>query len=133
MGALIDSSILIAAERGTLDLAAVERDYSEVEFALSVITASELLHGVHRADTEARRTRREAWVETILSRFPIISFDMLCARAHARLCSQLVSQGLCVGAHDLLIAATAIARGMELVTRDERSFARIPGLSIVRW
>jgi tRNA(fMet)-specific endonuclease VapC len=52
MGALIDSSVLIAAERGSLDLESVLQDYAEVDFGLSAITASELLQGVHRAGTE---------------------------------------------------------------------------------
>ena len=66
MGALIDSSVLIAAERGSLDLESVLQDYAEVDFGLSAITASELLQGVHRAGTEVRRVRREAYVEAAL-------------------------------------------------------------------
>ncbi len=55
MGALIDSSVLIAAERGALDLAGILDEHRETEFALSAMTVSELLHGVHRARSEARR------------------------------------------------------------------------------
>jgi predicted nucleic acid-binding protein len=72
-------------------------------------------------------------VETILSRFPVIPFDLVCARIHARLSADLVSQGVRIGAHDLIIASTAIAKGLDLVTRDERSFPKIPGLSLIRW
>ena len=133
MGALIDSSVLIAAERGQLDLAPILRDYAETDFALSAITASELLHGVHRAKGQTRRARREAYVEAILSRFPILAFDFLSARTHARLWAGLASKGIRVGAHDLLIGATALARGLDVVTRDERSFPKIPGLSLIRW
>ena len=133
MGALVDSSVLIAAERGLLDIESVAKKHGRLEVALSAITASELLHGVHRAPTEARRTRRLTYVEALLSRFPIIPFDLVCARIHARLSSDLASRGVSVGAHDLLIAATAVARDLEVVTRDERSFPRIPGLSLVRW
>lgn len=133
MGALIDSSIVIAAERGTLDLESVLREFGDVDFALSAITASELLHGVHRADSQERRSRREAFVETLLSRLPVIAFDLIAARSHASLWAQLVARGVTIGAHDLLIAATAIAGGLDIVTRDERSFPRIPGLSIIRW
>ena len=133
MGALIDSSVLIAAERGTLDLESILRDYVEEHFSLSAITASELFHGVHRAKTEGRRVRREAYVEALLSNFPVIAFDLICARTHARLSAKLATKGINVGAHDLIIAATAIARGLDVVTRDERSFPRIPGLSLIRW
>ncbi len=47
MGALIDTSILIAAERGQLDLTALLTEHAYENFGLSAITATELLHGVH--------------------------------------------------------------------------------------
>ena len=133
MGALIDSSVLIAAERGHLDLESVLRDYAQTDFALAAITASEFLRGVHRAKGQARRTRREAYVEAILSRFPILAFDFQSARIHARLWAGLTAKGVSIGAHDLVIAATALARGLDVVTRDERSFPKISGLSLIRW
>jgi predicted nucleic acid-binding protein len=40
---------------------------------------------------------------------------------------------MAVGPHDLIIAATALARGYEVATRDERSFPKIPSLSLLRW
>ncbi len=133
MGTLIDSSVLVAAERGDLDLESILEEYSEEDFALSVITASELLQGVHRADSEKRRSRREAYVESLLLRFPVLAFDLVAARIHARLHADLSSKGANIGAHDLIIGATALARGLDVVTRDERSFPRIPGLSLIRW
>lgn len=133
MGALIDSSVLIAAERGHLDLDQVLEDHPDDDFALSAITASELLHGVHRADTAARRIRRAAYVEALLAGFPVIDFDLAAARVHAGLSAQAAADGIGLGAHDLIIAATAMARGLDVVTRDERSFPRIAGLSLVRW
>jgi len=133
VAALIDSSVLVAAERGQIDLELVLQGRGETDFALSAITVSELLHGVHRARSEARRASREAYVEALLSRFPVIAFDSVSARTHARLWAGLAAEGVNIGAHDLLIAATAVARGMAVVTRDERSFPRIPGLSLVRW
>ena len=48
MGILIDASVLIEWERGRLDVAERVNGRSQEEFFLSVITASELLHGVHR-------------------------------------------------------------------------------------
>jgi predicted nucleic acid-binding protein len=125
--------VLIAAERGQLDLDALLDDYAEVDFALSAITASELLRGVHRADTEARRGRREAYVEALLAGFPILPFDSAAARVHARLSARAATEGVSLGAHDLIIAATALAKDLDVVTRDERSFPRIHGLSLLRW
>jgi predicted nucleic acid-binding protein len=133
LGALIDASILIAVERGKLDFEAALAGHRETDFALSSITASELLHGVHRASSVSVRARREAYVESILVSLPVIAFDIISARVHARLSAKLSEKGTTVGAHDLLIASTALSRGLDVVTRDERSFPRIPGLSLVRW
>ena len=133
MGALIDSSVLIACERGAIDLDGILNEHRETQFALSAITASELLHGVHRARSEARRGRREAFVEALLSSLPVISFDLVAARVHARLWAKLAAKGVTVGQHDLVIASTAVSRGLDVATRDTRSFPQIPGLSILRW
>jgi tRNA(fMet)-specific endonuclease VapC len=133
MGTLIDSSVLIAWERNQLNLEDQLADSADEDFGVSAITASELLHGVHRASTAAQRRRREAFVEGLLSRIPIVAFNAVTARIHARISAELAAQGTAVGPHDLIIAATAIAKGYALATRDERSFPKISGLNLLRW
>jgi tRNA(fMet)-specific endonuclease VapC len=133
MGTLIDSSVLIAWERNQLNLEDQLADSADEDFGVSAITASELLHGVHRASTPAQRRRREAFVEGLLSRIPIVAFDAVTARIHARISAELAAQGTAVGPHDLIIAATAITQGYALATRDERSFPKISGLNLLRW
>ncbi len=88
---------------------------------------------MHRARSEARRGRREAFVEALLSSLPVISFDLVAARVHARLWAKLAAKGIAIGQHDLVIAATAVSRGMDVATRDARSFPKIPGLGVLRW
>jgi tRNA(fMet)-specific endonuclease VapC len=97
------------------------------EVAIATITASELLHGVHRA-TEEHRARREAFVAAVLDAFPVFSFDLLVARVHARLWAGLASSGADVGAHDRIVAATAMSVGWRVGTTNMRHFGRIPGL-----
>jgi predicted nucleic acid-binding protein len=136
VGTLIDTSVLIAAERGTLDLSARLEDDPEAEddeVVISAITASELLHGVHRLKGGVRRARVETLVEGLLSRIPVIPFDLTCARAHAIMSADLRARGQAIGAHDLLIAATAVAFGHRVVTRDRRSFPKIRGLNVEYW
>lgn len=133
MGALIDSSVLIAAERAKLGLDELLRDHAEEEIAIASITASELLHGVHRAAKPAQRTRREAFVENVLAVVPVVPFDVVTARVHASLWAQLAAKGINIGAHDLLIGATALAVGYDVATHDKRSFPKIPGLRVVTW
>jgi tRNA(fMet)-specific endonuclease VapC len=100
------------------------------EVGIAAITASELLHGVHRA-TPQYRARREAFVEAVLAAFPPLPFDLLAARTHARIWAELASAGQDVGAHDRLVAATAIAAGWRVGTANLRHFDRITGLSTV--
>jgi tRNA(fMet)-specific endonuclease VapC len=131
MGALIDSSVLVAAERGKLDLEQHLLALGAEPVALAAVTASELLHGVHRASTKVQRSRREAFVERILSHIETVPFDLVVARIHARLAAELYKTP--VGAHDLMIGATAVALGYQVATRDLRSFPKIPGLPLLAW
>jgi tRNA(fMet)-specific endonuclease VapC len=136
MGTLIDTSVLIAVERRELDLAARIEGNSEDgddEAAIAAISASELLHGVHRLKAGVRRARVETLVEGLLSRIAVVPFDLACARAHAIMSSDLRARGQAVGAHDLLIAATAVVHGYRVATRDRRSFPKIRGLDVVYW
>ncbi len=130
MATLIDSSVLIATERGDLALDAFSARYAQEDVAISAVTASELLHGVHRARTPGQRQRRQAFVEGLLAQLPVIAFDLTVARVHASLWADLAKRGVAVGERDLMISATAIARNYTVATRDERSFSKIPGLSV---
>jgi predicted nucleic acid-binding protein len=49
------------------------------------------------------------------------------------LSAELAGRGAAVGAHDLILAATAVTLDYDIATRDLRSFPRIPGLSVRRW
>jgi tRNA(fMet)-specific endonuclease VapC len=92
----------------------------------------ELLHGVHRAGTPAQRHRRQAFVEGLMAQLPVIAFDLTVARVHASLWADLAKRGVAVRERDLMIGATAIAKDYAIVTRDERSFPKIPGLKVER-
>jgi tRNA(fMet)-specific endonuclease VapC len=141
MGTILDTTAFIALERAVRILPEdgamgevgrrLEAHLGPAEdVGIAAITASELLHGVHRAAPE-HRPRREAFVEAVLAAFPPISFDLLAARAHARLWAALASAGTDVGAHDRIVAATAIAAGWRVATANVRHFERVPGLDVV--
>jgi tRNA(fMet)-specific endonuclease VapC len=100
------------------------------DVGIAAITASELLHGVHRASPQ-HRARRDAFVEAVLLAFPPLPFNLLCARAHARLWAQLVTSGGDIGPHDRLVAATAIASGWRVATANVRHFERVTGLQVI--
>ncbi len=141
MGTLLDTTVFIDLERAVRRLrpgnamAEASRRLEEQlgpdeEVGVAAITASELLHGVHRATPE-HRARREAFVETVLAAFPPLPFDLLTARAHARIWAELSAAGQDVGAHDRLVAATAITAGWRVGTANLRHFDRIVGLDIL--
>jgi tRNA(fMet)-specific endonuclease VapC len=140
MGTVLDTTVFIALERATRDLppecamqTAAQRLQDQLgegdEVAIAAITASELLHGVHRTTSE-HRGRREAFVESVLAAFPALAFDLLVARVHARLWADLAAAGAGISAHDRLVAATAISAGWRVASADVRHFSRIPGVDV---
>ncbi len=130
MGVILDISVLIAWERKASALESLAARRPDEQVGLSVITAAELLHGIHRADTTARRLRRSAYVEQVLASFPTYDFDLGVARIYAELWATLERKGKKVSAHDLIIGATAVSRGESVVTFNRRDFDKIPGLSV---
>lgn len=100
------------------------------ERAISVITVSELLQGVHRA-TGARRAERVAFVEAVFAVFDAVPITQTVARVHAEVWAELARRGQMIAAHDLWIAATALAHGMGVATRAVGDFRRVPGLRVV--
>lgn len=133
MGILIDSTVLIDFERGRMDLEDRITGRDDEPFLLSVVSVSELLHGVHRAGDRTRRARRSAFVEAVLDRFPILAIDLPTARAHAELWAELATAGTPICAHDLWLAAAALAHGLTLATANVRHFDRVPGLAVEAW
>jgi tRNA(fMet)-specific endonuclease VapC len=136
MGLLLDTGVLIRAERRGKE----GQDFSPLDFspwvrygdaAISAVTASELLVGVHRATPEARRIRRSATVEAMLAALPILDITLEVARVHAKLVATLRQKGLAMGANDAYIAATALAAGRALLTTDADDFRRVPGLVVL--
>lgn len=132
MGILIDSSIIIAAERGQLDLRRALAEFGTERVALSSVTAAELLHGVYRADA-AHRARREAFVSAVITDFEVVPFGLPVARTYARLIAERSTAGRPIAPHDLIIAATALTMNSRIVTRDLRSFPTISGLDVAQW
>jgi tRNA(fMet)-specific endonuclease VapC len=130
MGVIFDTSVLIAAERGIFEVDAFVANREEEPFGLSVITVAELLHGVHRADSRARRIRRNAFVQKVIDLFPLLPFDTAAARVYAQIWADLQKKGKMIGAHDLMIGSTAISLGFKVVTLNRRDFEKIPGLKV---
>jgi tRNA(fMet)-specific endonuclease VapC len=101
----------------------------EDDVAIAAITAAELLVGVELADARRRRSR-QSYVESVLSTVPVEGYDLEVARMHAILLAHAKRSGRSRGAHDLVIAATALARSRMVVTAGESGFTDLPGVLV---
>jgi tRNA(fMet)-specific endonuclease VapC len=119
--------VLIASERdaGALDAAIADDD----DVAIAAITAAELLVGIELADKKRRRARA-SFVDDLLKGLPVQDYGLATARAHARLLALTRRAGRPRGAHDLIIAATALESNRIVVTADARGFADLPGVTV---
>jgi predicted nucleic acid-binding protein len=133
VGVLIDSSVFIGAERSGADVSSHIRGREEEDAFLSVVSASELLHGVHRAADPKTRAKRLAFVEGVLAAIPVLVVDLATARSHAQLWADLARQGKMIGVHDSWLAAACLAHGLRLATGNLREFPRVPGLEVEQW
>lgn len=124
---ILDTGVLIAAERGKVELAALIGDGDP---AIACITAMELLVGVERASAEYRDLRA-LHTEALLAVLPVEPYSVAVARTHALLVSYTHNAGRPRGSFDLIIAATASANGRTLLTMDgNAAFGDLPGLSV---
>jgi tRNA(fMet)-specific endonuclease VapC len=119
---------LVDAERGGHALGGVVDDADDV--AVAAITVAELRVGVKLAKGP-RRAKRERFAAAILDAVPVEPYDPDVADAHAELLAHTRRVGTPRGAHDLIIAATALAHGRRVVTLDRGGFADLPGVTIV--
>jgi tRNA(fMet)-specific endonuclease VapC len=122
---LLDTNVLIAAERGTFDLDRLIAD--DDESAIAAITVAELGVGVELA-TGRRKTNRRAFLDDLLDALPVIGYDLDVATAHTALLVAVRRAGRPRGAHDLIIAATARATARTVVTSDRKGFDELPGV-----
>ena len=96
---------------------------------MSAITVIELLVGVEHASTAQSRALRGAFVENVSSIITVLEFSMFVARTHVRIVAAL-SNDLIAGAHDAVIAATAIHYRYAVLTQNTADFKMFAGLKV---
>jgi tRNA(fMet)-specific endonuclease VapC len=120
--------VLVDAERGGEALSGVIGDADDV--AIAALTVAELRVGIKLAKGR-HRVKRERFAAAILDAVPVEAYDLEVAEAHATLLAHVRRTGTPRGAHDLIIAATALARERQVVTLDRGGFADLPGVAVV--
>jgi tRNA(fMet)-specific endonuclease VapC len=136
MGVILDSSVLIAGERSLESVQQVLDRIGDAvgdpECAVSSITVVELTHGIYRARNTADRKRRETFCDALFSDLEVYPVSLPIAQLAGQIEGEQASQGNLIATADLLIGATAVFLGFDLVTLNLRHFQRIPGLRVTQ-
>lgn len=135
MGLILDSSVVIAAERqGHTVLQILEQikaAYGEIDIGLSVITIAELVHGAYRANNEALKRRRLSFIDRLCQDVPVYPVTLEIARLVGQLEGEQAARGIAITFEDLAIGITALRLGFDVATLNMRHFKLIPGLQVV--
>lgn len=136
MGIILDSRILIAAERGGESvrqiLQRVQATHGETEAGLSAVTIVELTHGIYRAKSDAHRERRRLFTQELCRDVAVHPVTLEVAQLAGKIEGELASQGVSIAFEDLLIGSTALRLGYVVATLNVRHCQLIPGLSVVQ-
>lgn len=135
MGLILDSSVVIAAERRghtVLEiLKQIRATHGEIDIGLSVVTIAERTHGAYRAKADEERRRRLTFIDRLCSDVPIHPVTVEMARLVGRIEGEQASKGIAIPFEDLVIGATALQLGFDLVTLNVRHFHLIPSLKVI--
>ena len=123
---ILDTNVLIAYERGTVNRASFRED----ELSIAAVTLAEYRVGIEMADTVERAATRSRWLDVVLAEVEVLDYTRQTADHHARLLAHVRRSGRPRGAHDLIIAAHALETGRFVVSRDAKArFDDLPGVS----
>jgi predicted nucleic acid-binding protein len=135
MGLILDSSVVIAAERrGDTPEQLVEQAISlagNQEAALSSVGLTELVHGIYRASSQQMQLRRQSFVEELRAGLTVYPYTAETALLAGRIDGEQTAKGVIIPFTDLLIGATALSLGFSVLTANVRHFKLIPGLDVI--
>ncbi|HXP38960.1 MAG TPA: PIN domain-containing protein [Candidatus Acidoferrales bacterium] len=136
MGLILDSSVLIKAERQGQNarqmLTAISRTAGNTDIAISVVTLIELAHGAARADTAQRKAKRYQFIQELLMALPIHPVTVPIALRVGQIDGENQAKGVRLPLADLLIGVTALDLGYSVATGHLRHFQLVPGLSVTQ-
>ncbi len=100
------------------------------DFRMSAVVRAELIYGARHSSRIAENLRL---LDRFLAPFISLPFDDASAEAYGQIRVELKRQGQPIGSNDLLIAASALAHDLTLITHNVREFGRVPGLKYEDW
>ena len=125
---ILDTNVLIAYEKGTIDRAAFDED----ELAIAAVSVAEYRVGIELADTPERAAERARALAAITSAIDVMDYTTATAALHGRLLAHVRRSGAPRGAHDQIIAAHAAETGRTVVSKDAKArFNNLPGVTAI--
>ena len=135
MGLILDSSILIAADRKGKNarntLAEIALQAAGEDVVVSVVTPMELAHGIAHANTPERKATRQQFLNELIAAVPVHPVSTSVALRTGRIDGENAAQGVRLALSDLLIGVTALDLGYRVATGNMRHFEMVPGLEVV--
>lgn len=136
MGLILDSSVVIAAERRGENVAQMLQQIvattGDQRAVLSSIGLTELVHGIYRAQSSETRSRRDSFIREMLSVVEVYPYTKETAMLAGRIDGEQQGRGITIPFSDLLIGATALEVGYTLLTVNVRHFRLIPSLTVLQ-
>jgi tRNA(fMet)-specific endonuclease VapC len=125
---ILDTNILIAYERGTMDRSSLDDD----ELAIAAVSVAEYRVGIELADTASRAAERARALVAITAAVDVLDYTQVTAAHHGRLLAHVRRSGSPRGAHDLILAAHAAESGRMILSRDAKArFGDLPGVNAI--
>ena len=122
---LVDANVLSEATKPAPDPKAVEwLRRNERELAIDPVILGEIRFGIHLLPAGKRRRRLESWFDEGVARIVCVPWDAPIGLRWAKLLAELRRSGQSLPIKDSLIAATALAHGFIVVTRNTRDFSK---------
>lgn len=135
MGCILDSSIIVTAERRRFSAVKlfqeIEQRIGSQDLALSAVGYTELMIGLHRDRDPQRFAARQRFFVDLLATVPVTPYSLEIAETAGRLGAQGAFAGLTIPFADLMIGATAVSMKFSVLTFNLRHFRLVPGLEVL--
>lgn len=128
---LLDTTVVSDFVRGHAQVLARLKATSRKDVAVSTVTAMEVEYGLQLNAARARKI--EPVVRDLLQDVALLPFDRPDAMSTAAIRAALRKRGVPIGPYDVMIAGTAVRRGLVMVTSNTAEFGRIDGLLVEDW
>jgi len=127
---VLDTNTLIYFFKGLGDVSKHMLAQSPSERAIPTVVLFELEVSIAKSTSPRKR---KSQLQEITALVNVLPFGIAESKSAAQIRIKLEKQGLPIGPYDVLIAATALANNMILVTHNQKEFGRIESLKIEDW